>query len=66
MKHVNKLALVGLVALLGGALSGCQKDEPEVKTNPVQEIINQAEKMDEEELYKKAVEEINGKVLICM
>lgn len=61
MKHVNKLALVGLVALLGGALSGCQKDEPEVKTNPVQEIINQAEKMDEEELYKKAVEEINGK-----
>ena len=66
----HKLFVVAGAALLGAALSACGGGgaavAPKVsyiidENNPVYKVIKQAEKMDAKDLYKKAMEEINGK-----
>lgn len=73
MKHGNKLVLLSVVAFAGGVLAGCNdtsknskgdgSDEKvdSVEVSAVQKVINEAQEMDEADLYKKAVDEINGK-----
>ena len=77
MKHVSKLMMLSAATLMALSLVGCGgtpadpgtddpgtddpgTDEP-VVDNSVPGIIKQAEAMDKETLYKKAMEEINGK-----
>lgn len=54
------LAMSSVLAL--GACNGGQTNE----SNPVKDIITEAEKMDEADLYKKAAEEINGKKFVVV
>lgn len=55
----NLTLLVVSAALLGGALTACAGGNGGAKTH-AQEVVEQAMTMDKEELYKKAMEEING------
>jgi len=66
----KKLFVVAGMALVGAALSACggggQAAAPKVsyiidENNAVYKVIKQAESMDAKDLYKKAMEEINGK-----
>ena len=66
----HKLFVVAGATLLGAALSACggggSAVAPKVsyiidENNPVYKVIKQAETMEAKELYKKAMEEINGK-----
>ena len=56
----NLTLLVVSAALLGGALTACAGGNGDAKTH-AQEVVEQAMTMDKEELYKKAMEEVNGK-----
>ncbi len=58
----------GLVLALSSvlALGACNGGGSTTESNPVKDIIEQAEKMDEADLYKKAAEEINGKKFVVV
>jgi hypothetical protein len=58
MKHVNKLVMLSAATLMAFSLVGCGGSKEDTR---VADIIKQAESMDKADLYKKAMEEINGK-----
>ena len=59
-----KISVVVAAALMSvAALAGCDK-KPEV--SEVEKIIAQAQEMDRDELYKKAMEEVNGKKFVVV
>lgn len=60
MKHVGKLCVLSAAILMACTVASCGGDSG-TEVNVVADVIAQAEKMDKEELYKKAMEEINGK-----
>ena len=59
-----KISVVVAAALMSvAALAGCDK-KPEV--SEVEKIIAQAQEMDKDELYQKAMEEVNGKKFVVV
>lgn len=57
----NLSLLVVSAALLGGALASCAGGGSSSEKSEVEKVIEQAITMDKDDLYKKAMEEINGK-----
>lgn len=57
----NLSLLVVTAALLGGALTACGDNQPSGEKTEAEKVVEQAMTMDKEDLYKKAMEEINGK-----
>ncbi len=64
MKKKLSLLLVS-AALVGGALTACGGKDSGGTTHAM-EVIEEASKMDKDELYQKAMEEINGKEFIIV
>jgi hypothetical protein len=59
MKHVNRLLTFSAALLIAATLASCGNSGTKEDTR-VADVIAEAEKMDKADLYKKAMEEING------
>lgn len=62
IKKSKSLVLLFVVMMLSFVLVSCNKDDGK----RVQAVIDQAEKMDRNELYAKAIEELHGKELVAV
>lgn len=57
IRRIKAVLLVSIIAITGLVVTACKKEE----TGYVQDVVNQAMKMDRNELYAKAIEELHGK-----
>ena len=66
MKMKKFLSILLVVSMLSAVLAGCGSKASSSKNkekSEVEKVIEQAEKMSLEELYKKAIEESKGKTM---
>src|SRR5574344_1028025 len=61
MKHVNRILTLSAAMLLLVGVASCSSNGGTTEDTRVADIIAEAEKMDKADLYKKAMEEVNGK-----
>ncbi|MFA6755445.1 MAG: hypothetical protein WCR97_02910 [Bacilli bacterium] len=61
MKHVNRILTLSAAMLLLVGVASCSSSGGTTEDTRVADIIAEAEKMDKADLYKKAMEEVNGK-----